>query len=85
MLKVASIRTGLCSGSEVGYLKVTLLKLIDCSSVKCDLGAGEFLISGTRSITSNISTPRVFAATIAYMFGNAAINPTKPVMRAIIV
>jgi hypothetical protein len=24
----ASMRTGLCSGSEVGYLNVTLLKLI---------------------------------------------------------
>ena len=29
ILKLASIKTGLCSGKEVGYLKVTFVKLID--------------------------------------------------------
>jgi len=29
ILKLASIKTGLCSGKEVGYLKVTFLKFMD--------------------------------------------------------
>lgn len=62
---VASIRTGRCSGNEVGYLKVTFLKVIDLSSLKVYIGAGPLIISGSRSITSKISTPRVVDATIA--------------------
>jgi hypothetical protein len=42
-----------------------------------------FRTSGTLSITSKIKTPKVLAATIACTFGNAAIKPTKPVIRAI--
>jgi hypothetical protein len=41
--------------------------------------------SGTLSITSNIKTPKVLASTIAYIFGKAAISPTNPVIKEIIV
>jgi hypothetical protein len=84
-VKVASISTGLCSGNDVGYLKVTLLKLIPLFNVYFYNGFGPFLTLGTRSITSNIKTPKVLASTIAYIFGNAAISPTNPVIKEIIV
>jgi hypothetical protein len=84
-VKVASISTGLCSGNDVGYLNVTLLKLIPLFKVYFYNGFGPFLTLGTRSITSNIKTPKVFAATIACTFGKAEIRHTKPVINAIIV
>jgi len=85
MLNVASISTGLCSGSDVGYLKVTFLKLIELFKMIFFEGLAPFLIKGTLSITSKIRTPRVFAATIAYTLGSAEIRQTNPVISAITV
>ena len=85
ILKDASIKTGLCSGREVGYLKVMLSKFIDLFNVKLLYGLAQFFTFGTLSMTSNIKDPRVLAATIACTFGNAEIKQTKPVMRAITV
>ena len=42
MLKLASISTGLCSGREVGYLNVTLVKLIARVKDILDEGLLEF-------------------------------------------
>lgn len=64
-MKLALIKTGLCSGRDVGYLNVTFLKLIDWVKAKLSCGLGSFLTSGTLSMTSKINTPKVLAATIA--------------------
>lgn len=47
------------------------------------LVSSELRISGTRSITSKMRQPKVFAATMLWMLGRAAIRPTKPVISAI--
>jgi hypothetical protein len=65
ILKVASISTGRCSGSDVGYLKVTLLNVIASSNLTKSVVVSAFLTSGSRSMTSKIKTPNVFAATMA--------------------
>ena len=59
------------------------MKLIEVRQVNLSTGSMQLRTSGTLSITSKIRTPKVFEATIPYMFGNAEINPTKPVINAI--
>ena len=83
--KDASSRTGLNSAGYVGYLKVTFLKSIDLFSWNpIPLSQSlSFLISGTLSMTSKMSAPHVLAATTDWMFGNAPMRPTNPVINAI--
>ena len=65
ILKLASIKTGLCSAGAVGYLKVTLSNEIPSSNFTLYEGFVQFFTSGSRSITSKMSEPSVLAAMIA--------------------
>jgi hypothetical protein len=58
------------------------VKLIEVRQVNLSTGSAQLRTSGTLSITSKISTPKVLEATMAWMLGSAEISPTKPVIRA---
>jgi len=64
-------------------LKVIFEKVIEVRHVNLRTGSTQLRTSGTLSITSKISTPKVLDATIPWMLGRAEISPTKPVIRAI--